>query len=146
MAPISMNQIIGLYLKEFLVGRSVYSKDANVHLTSSKHPRWSNTTEQKRSFGKDVRRWANKAVFLAGLADVLDVSKHPALDGDADDTGNRYCDGLRENHDPGWDLDVVTKFQIAGTLEGLFGHGGGINLEDHNGNGSSGNNIAANKF
>ena len=115
-------------------------------MTKSKQPRWTNTTEQKRSLGKQIRRWANKAVFLVGLADVLDVSKHPALNGDADDTGDCRCDGLRENHDPGWDLDVVTKFQVVGTLKGLLAHGGGINLEDHNGNGSSGNNIAGNEF
>jgi len=141
-----MNQIIGLYLEEFLVGRSIYSKDANVRLTNSKQSRWTNTTEQKRSLGKEVRRWANKAVSLPGLADILDVIKNPALNGDTDGTGDRYCNGLRENHDPGWDLDVVTKFQVAGKIKGLFGHGGGISLEDHNGNGSSGHNIAGNEF
>ena len=145
-APRSMNQIIGLYLEKCLVGRSVCWKDANVRLTSSKYPRWTNTTEQKRSLSKDVRRWANKAVFLAGLADALDVSKNPALNGDADGTGNQHCDGLGENHDSGWDLDVMTKFQVAGKLESLFGHGSAINLEDHNGNGSSGHNIAGNEL
>ena len=65
---------------------------------------------------------------------------------DDDEAADRTCDGLGEEHNPGWDLHVMTEFQATGEVEGLFGHEIAVGLEEHDGDGSSGNDITGNEF
>lgn len=83
---------------------------------------------------------------LARVTNTVDVGKGPTLDDDDDETG--YCGGgnLSGEHDSGWDLHIVTEFQVAGEVTGLFGHDSAINFEDHDSNRPSGNHVASNEL
>ena len=85
-------------------------------------------------------------VLRAGLADILDIVESPTLNADDNDAGDRGGSGLSEEHDSRRDLHIVTKFQVTGEVEGLFRHDSSIHLEDHNGDGFSGNDVAGNEL
>jgi len=70
------------------------------------------------------------------------------LNADNDEAGDRGGGGLSEEHDPRRDLHIVTnlKFRVTGEVEGLFRHYGSIHLEDHNGDGFSGNDVTGNEL
>ena len=118
----------------------------NLRLTGPKQARWSNTTVQKRSLSEDIRRRASEPILLAGLADTFDTAESPALNTDNYKAGDRGGSGLSEEHDPRRDLHVVTKFQVTGEVEGLFRHDGSVDLEDHNSDRLSGNDVTGNEL
>lgn len=74
------------------------------------------------------------------------MGERPALYADDNEARDRSCDHLSDEHDSGRDLHIVAKFQVAGEVDGLFGHDGAVNLEDHNSNGPSGNDVAGNEL
>ena len=65
---------------------------------------------------------------------------------DNDEAGEGGSGDLREEHDSGRDLHIMAKFQVAREVEGLFRHDHAINLEDHHGNGFSGNDVAGDEL
>ena len=115
-------------------------------MSGSKQARRSNTAVQKRGLSKRSRCWAGETVLLARLANIFDVVESPALDEDDNKAGDRGGGGLSEEHDSGRDLHIMTKFQVTREVEGLFRHDHAINLENHDGNGPSGNDIAGDEF
>ena len=115
-------------------------------MARSKQASWSDTAVQKRSLGEHPRRWADEPVLLTGLANILNVVERPTLNDDNDETGDDGGGVLSDEHDSGRDLHVMTKFQVAGEIEGLFRHDGAINLEDHNSNGLPGGGVTGNEL
>ena len=107
-------------------------KEANLQLARSKQASWSDTTVQKQSLGEHPRRWADEPVLLTGLANILNVVERSTLNDDNNEAGDDGGGVLSDEHDAGRDLHVMTKFRVAGEIEGLFRHDGAINLEDHN--------------
>ena len=144
--PMSKNQMAGLYLKGLLADWDTELEDVNLQLTGSKQAGWANTTKQKRSLGEDFRRRADEPILLPGSANILNVCEDPALNADSDKARDCGGDDLSEEHDSGWDLHVMTKFQVSREVEGLFRHDGAVNLEDHNGDGLPGNDVAGDEL
>ena len=61
-------------------------------------------------------------VSLLRGANVLDVVQREVEYDDLDETGHRRRNHLGHEHGAGWDLHVMTKFQVGDETEGL-GHG-----------------------
>jgi len=74
------------------------------------------------------------------------MGESPALNANNNEAGDDGGDGLSHEHDSGRDLHIVAKFQVAREVEGLSRDDGAINLEDHNGNGPSGNDVTGNEL
>ena len=64
-----------------------------------------------------------------------------------DKTGDRAGDCLRDKHDSGRDLRVMTNSSwVVREVEGLLHHDGAVNLEDNPGNGPSWTHGAGDEF
>jgi hypothetical protein len=57
--------------------------------------------------------WANKAIFLIGIAKALNIREYPRLHTKLHGTSNNGGDNLTEEHRAMCDLHVVGKLQVA---------------------------------
>ncbi len=81
---------------------------------------------------------ADEAVLLRGVAHVLDVGEHPRLDAELRGAGDDGGDDLAPEHRLGRDLHVVAELEIGGEGERLRHGDVTPGLEQHHGDGASG--------
>ena len=58
--------------------------------------------------------WTNKAIFLIGVANALNIREHPCLHPELYGATNDGGDNLTEEHWAMWNLHVVSKLEQAG--------------------------------
>jgi len=77
-------------------------------------------------------------VLLVRCANIGDLRHLVVEDTRADESGNKGSEHLAVEGNPGWDVDVVSEFEILGEPDGVCGGDVSVKLEVHQGGGVTG--------
>lgn len=89
---------------------------------------------------------AGETVYGIGSADAFDVLKHPVEHANLGKGRDNRGDHLNRKEGPRWNLHVMSEFEVGGEFESLHGCDIAVGDEYHVGDGTAGEECAADKL